>query len=67
MSSDVNVFGNLTFPCPHQVAAPPFSKTFTLESVLENLRFRHTPFSIVLVWMLSKNVQKSMRFQTKTH
>ena len=38
-------------------AEPPFSKTSTLESVFENLRFRrHTPpFSIVLVWTEGEN------------
>ena len=68
-ASDVIVFENLRFRLstqrrwtsvftrPHKDAEPPFSKTSTLESVFENLRFRrHTPpFSIVLVWTEGEN------------
>ena len=45
-------FRKRIFTRPHKDAEPPFSKTSTLESVFENLRFRrHTPpFFIVLVW-----------------
>ena len=49
--------GPSVFARPHKDAEPPFSKTSTLESVFENLRFRrHTPpFSIVLVWTEGEN------------